>query len=83
MVKNILKLLHKNEDLIEFVKDRPGHDFRYSLDTTKIKNELDWEAKTTFEEGIEKTVKWYIENMAWVEKKLKYLKEYWDKVYSV
>jgi dTDP-glucose 4,6-dehydratase (EC 4.2.1.46) len=39
--------------------------------------------KTTFEEGIEKTVKWYIENMAWVEKKLKYLKEYWDKVYSV
>jgi len=83
VVKTILKLLHKNEDLIEFVKDRPGHDFRYSLDTTKIKNELGWEAKTTFEEGIEKTVKWYIENMAWVEKKLKYLKEYWDKVYSV
>jgi len=83
VVKAILKLLHKNEDLIEFVKDRPGHDFRYSLDTTKIKNELGWEAKTTFEEGIEKTVKWYIENMAWVEKKLKYLKEYWDKVYSV
>ncbi|ACG58254.1 dTDP-glucose 4,6-dehydratase [Hydrogenobaculum sp. Y04AAS1] len=83
VVKNILKLLHKNEDLIEFVKDRPGHDFRYSLGTTKIKNELGWEAKTTFEEGIEKTVKWYIENMAWVEKKLKYLKEYWDKVYSV
>jgi dTDP-glucose 4,6-dehydratase (EC 4.2.1.46) len=83
VVKTILKLLHKKEDLIEFVKDRPGHDFRYSLDTTKIKNELGWEAKTTFEEGIEKTVKWYIENMAWVEKKLKYLKEYWDKVYSV
>ena len=83
VVKNILKILHKKEDLIEFVKDRPGHDFRYSLDTTKIKNELGWEAKTTFEEGIEKTVKWYIENMAWVEKKLKYLKEYWDKVYSV
>jgi len=83
VVKNILKILNKNEDLIEFVKDRPGHDFRYSLDTTKIKNELGWEAKTTFEEGIENTVKWYIENMAWVEKKLKYLKEYWDKVYSV
>ena len=83
VVKNILKILNKKEDLIEFVKDRPGHDFRYSLDTTKIKNELGWEAKTTFEEGIENTVKWYIENMAWVEKKLKYLKEYWDKVYSV
>lgn len=83
VVKTILKILNKKEDLIEFVKDRPGHDFRYSLDTTKIKNELGWEAKTTFEEGIEKTVKWYIENMAWVEKKLKYLKEYWDKVYSV
>jgi len=83
VVKAILKILNKKEDLIEFVKDRPGHDFRYSLDTTKIKNELGWGAKTTFEEGIEKTVKWYIENMAWVEKKLKYLKEYWDKVYSV
>ncbi|GAB6077686.1 dTDP-glucose 4,6-dehydratase [Hydrogenobaculum acidophilum] len=81
VVKTILKLLNKPEALIEFVQDRPGHDFRYSLDTTKIQKELGWKAKTTFEEGIEKTVKWYIDNMPWVARKLKYLKEYWEKVY--
>jgi len=81
VVKTVLKLLNKPENLIEFVKDRPGHDFRYSLDTTKIKKELNWEAKTTFEEGIEKTVKWYMDHISWVENKLKYLKEYWEKVY--
>jgi dTDP-glucose 4,6-dehydratase len=81
VVKSILKILNKPEDLIEFVKDRPGHDFRYSLNVNKIKNELGWEAKVKFEEGIEKTVNWYLENMDWVERKLKYLKEYWEKVY--
>ncbi len=82
VVKAILSLLNKPEDLITFVKDRPGHDFRYSLNTDKIEREIGWKAKVTFEEGIEKTVKWYLENIDWVEKKLKYLKEYWNKVYS-
>ena len=81
VVKSILQILNKPEDLIEFVKDRPGHDFRYSLNVDKIKNEIGWEAKVKFEEGIEKTVAWYLENMEWVERKLKYLKEYWEKVY--
>ncbi len=81
VVKSILNILNKPEDLIEFVKDRPGHDFRYSLNVDKIKNEIGWEAKVKFEEGIEKTVAWYLENMEWVERKLKYLKEYWEKVY--
>ncbi len=81
VVKAILEILGKPEDLIEFVKDRPGHDFRYSLNVDKIKNELGWEAKIKFEEGIQKTVSWYLENMDWVERKLKYLKEYWEKVY--
>lgn len=81
VVKSILNILNKPEDLIEFVKDRPGHDFRYSLNVDKIKNEIGWEAKVKFEEGIQKTVNWYLENMDWVERKLKYLKEYWEKVY--
>ena len=82
VVKAILSILNKPEDLITFVKDRPGHDFRYSLNTDKIEREIGWKAKVKFEEGIEKTVKWYLDNMDWVEKKLKYLKEYWNKVYS-
>ncbi|WP_457640399.1 dTDP-glucose 4,6-dehydratase [Persephonella sp.] len=82
VVKAILSILGKPEDLIEFVKDRPGHDFRYSLNTEKIEKEIGWKAKIKFEEGIEKTVKWYLDNIDWVERKLKYLKEYWEKVYQ-
>ena len=52
--------------LIKFVKDRPGHDRRYAIDATKIKNELGWEPSVTFEEGILKTVDWYLENLEWV-----------------
>jgi len=81
VVKAILGILDKSEDLIEFVKDRPGHDFRYSLNVDKIKRDLSWKASVKFEEGIEKTVKWYVDNMEWAEKKLKYLKSYWEKVY--
>ncbi|GAB6072651.1 dTDP-glucose 4,6-dehydratase [Venenivibrio stagnispumantis] len=81
VVKSILNILKKPESLITFVKDRPGHDFRYSLNTDKIEKEIGWKAKIKFEEGIEKTVKWYLENISWVERKLKYLKDYWEKVY--
>ncbi len=82
VVKSILSLLNKPESLIEFVKDRPGHDFRYSLNTDKIEKEIGWKAKVTFEEGIEKTVSWYLENMEWVKNKLSYLREYWNRVYT-
>ena len=82
VVKSILNILGKPEDLIEFVKDRPGHDFRYSLNTEKIKKEIGWQARIKFEEGVEKTVKWYLDNMDWVERKLKHLKAYWEKVYK-
>ncbi len=54
-------------DLITFVKDRPGHDFRYAIDATKIRTELGWEPRETFETGLEKTVRWYLNNSAWVE----------------
>ncbi len=80
-VKSILHILGKSEDLIEFVKDRPGHDFRYSLNADKIKSEISWEATVKFEEGMDKTVKWYVDNMDWVEKKISYLNSLWDKVY--
>lgn len=65
IVKKILSLMDKSEDLIEFVEDRPGHDFRYSLDSSKIRTELKWAQKTNFEEGLKKTVNWYISNQHW------------------
>jgi dTDP-glucose 4,6-dehydratase len=51
--------------LIRFVDDRPGHDRRYAIDASKIERELGWRAQENFESGIEKTVKWYLENRAW------------------
>ena len=67
VVKTILKELGKPEGLIHFVKDRPGHDRRYAIDPTKIHNELGWLPETKFEEGIKKTVQWYLENKPWWE----------------
>ena len=62
IVKQILKMMDKSEDLIEFVEDRPGHDFRYSMDSTKISNELGWKTKSNFKDGLEKTIQWYLDN---------------------
>lgn len=73
VVKAILRLLEKPEDLIEFTKDRLGHDYRYSLNSGKIKKELGWQINIPFAEGMGKTVKWYVENMKWVNSKLDYL----------
>lgn len=67
IVKTILKYLGKPESLIKFVKDRPGHDRRYAIDATKIRTELGWEPKHTFETGIKETIDWYLENKDWWE----------------
>lgn len=67
IVKLILQRLGKSEDLIEHVEDRKGHDFRYAIDPTKIKNELGWEPKTKFEDGIVKTIDWYLANPEWLK----------------
>ena len=62
IVKKILKIMNKPEDLIEFVEDRPGHDLRYSLDSSKISEKLEWKVKMSFEEGLKNTVQWYLDN---------------------
>jgi dTDP-glucose 4,6-dehydratase len=67
VVKTILKELGKPESLIHFVTDRPGHDWRYAIDPTKIHNELGWLPETKFEDGIKETVQWYLENKPWWE----------------
>ena len=65
VVKTILRELGKPESLITYVKDRPGHDRRYAIDPTKIHNELGWLPTTTFDDGIRKTIRWYLDNEAW------------------
>ncbi len=67
VVKKIISILGRDESLIRYVKDRPGHDMRYAIDPTKIKDELGWYPETTFEEGIKKTVDWYLANRSWWE----------------
>ena len=83
VVTTVLKKLGKPESLIRFVKDRPGHDRRYAIDPTKIKNELGWYPETDFDSGIEKTVRWYLENREWWEKiKSGEYTEYYEKMYQ-
>lgn len=65
VIKKILKILEKNEDSIEFVKDRPGHDRRYAVNWSKIKKELNWAPLYSFDEWLLKTVEWYKENKDW------------------
>jgi dTDP-glucose 4,6-dehydratase len=67
VVRTILKELDKDESLIRFVTDRPGHDRRYAIDPSKIHNELGWLAVTPFEQGIHRTIQWYLDNKSWWE----------------
>ncbi|MBI5681941.1 MAG: dTDP-glucose 4,6-dehydratase [Deltaproteobacteria bacterium] len=69
VVKGILGIMEKSEELIEFVQDRPGHDYRYCLDSNKIKEEIGFRCRVSFEEGIERTVRWYADNMMWNKNK--------------
>ena len=71
-----------SENLITYVKDRPGHDLRYAIDASKIKEELGWQPSVTFEEGLEQTIEWYLNNEKWLtnvtsgEYQEYYLKQY-------
>jgi len=68
MDKKLGRKVGESEKLINFVKDRAGHDLRYAIDASKIKNELGWEPSLQFEEGIEKTIDWYLDNEEWLDK---------------
>lgn len=83
IVKIILKELGKGEELITYVADRKGHDLRYAIDPTKIHNELGWLPETKFEDGIKKTIKWYLDNKAWWEKIISgEYQDYYEKMYK-
>ncbi|MBQ3736705.1 MAG: GDP-mannose 4,6-dehydratase, partial [Candidatus Methanomethylophilaceae archaeon] len=68
IVKLILSELRCSEDLITYVTDRKGHDRRYAIDPTKIKNDLGWYPETTFDVGIKKTIQWYLDNKEWSDR---------------
>ena len=91
LVKLLCKLMDKkldrdsgeSEKLITYVKDRPGHDLRYAIDATKINKELGWEPSVTFEEGLELTVDWYLDNSDWLDHVTSGdYKEYYKKMYT-
>jgi dTDP-glucose 4,6-dehydratase len=68
VVKEILALLKKPESLIQFVKDRPGHDRRYAIDASKAARELAWKPRVTFLDGLKRTVDWYVGNRGWIDR---------------
>ncbi len=83
VVKTVLAALGKPETLIRFVSDRPGHDRRYAIDPAKIGRELDWRPEICFEDGIARTVQWYLENRGWWEKILSgEYRNYFDTMYG-
>lgn len=83
VVKTILKALDKPESLITFITDRPGHDMRYAIDPAKIHTELGWLPTTNFDEGIQRTIQWYLDNRSWWENILvgEY-KGYYERIYE-
>ncbi|OPY70589.1 MAG: dTDP-glucose 4,6-dehydratase 2 [Syntrophorhabdaceae bacterium PtaU1.Bin034] len=83
IVELILQILDKPKSLIKYVKDRPGHDRRYAIDNTKIRNELGFRVSVPFKTGMEETVRWYVENRSWWEriKTGEYL-DYYEKWYG-
>jgi len=83
VVKTILDELDKPESLITFVEDRAGHDLRYAIDPTKIGNELGWEPTILFDEGIKKTIKWYLDNKKWWENIISGdYRDYYERMYK-
>jgi dTDP-glucose 4,6-dehydratase len=83
IVRLIIKTLGKSDELIKYVKDRPGHDRRYAIDNTKIKTQLNWEPKYTFDIGIKETIQWYLDNTQWIENIISGdYANYYDKMYT-
>jgi len=83
VAESVLDALGKPRSLIKFVKDRPGHDRRYAIDPAKIETELGWRPRETWESGLQKTILWYKENAAWVERaRSGAYREYYEKQYG-
>lgn len=83
IVSTVLEKLKKPKSLISFVKDRPGHDLRYAVNSSKIQQELGWRAKTDFSDGLEKTIEWYIQNEKWTYSIVtKEYENYFNKIYG-
>ena len=84
IVKEVLRLVGRPESLIQYVKDRPGHDRRYAIDARKAVAELSWAPRRRFEEALEETVRWYVEHRGWWERILtgEYLR-YYETQYGV
>jgi dTDP-glucose 4,6-dehydratase len=82
VVETLLEIMGKPKGLIEFVKDRPGHDFRYALSSDKIRRELGWMPLVTFDVGMKMTVEHYKANIKWLNRKVSFLTSYWKKVYK-
>jgi dTDP-glucose 4,6-dehydratase len=83
IVRSLLRLLHHSDDAIEFVKDRPGHDRRYALDTRKIQRELSWAPTVALADGLKLTVEWYRAHSAWLERvRDGEYHSYYDRVYT-
>lgn len=84
IVKTILKALHKPESLIQYVKDRPGHDRRYAMDNRKITRELGWKPVYTFEDGMLGTMDWYLTHQEWMERISSWTyRKYYDSMYGI
>ena len=83
LVRMLLKILDKPESLIRFVRDRPGHDFRYSLDSSRASKELSWQPQVPFEDGLRSTIQWYTDNRDWCEKILSgEYRQYYQRMYG-
>jgi dTDP-glucose 4,6-dehydratase len=83
VIKRILKIMNKDESSIEYIKDRPGHDRRYAVDWSRMNKELGWQPEASFDEYLEKTVKWYIDNQDWWKRvKSGEYQEYYKKQYQ-
>jgi dTDP-glucose 4,6-dehydratase len=83
VVRGILEILGKPDSLIQYIEDRPGHDRRYAMDSTRIRDELGWEPAHSFEQALRETVQWYLDNRTWWEhvRSGKYL-DYYDRLYG-
>jgi dTDP-glucose 4,6-dehydratase len=82
IARKIVRLMRQSEDMIQLVKDRPGHDVKYAIDSAKIKTELGWRPQVSFEDGLKQTIDWYMKNESWWKPLKEKSREYFKKQYE-